>query len=165
MDICTATSNLTWGNFQSLIQLSAALNAAFYALADLLQRDFEIEERRINVLIAKLRRRGDDDAKIRADLSKTHLLLGELKHIERRYAAAASRVFRPLCIFAFLGAAVLLVVSSFAYNTELPFVGAVFIILSALPFFSAIIFAMIVQAYLKFGVQAARLQLTSKLEF
>lgn len=117
-----------WGDFQSVIQLSIALNAAYAALSSYIGTSLTREKRLISELLDQLKavdpaeptvpllRPPHDPSRLKIEL---RALIGECVKAERRFEGAINRFLRPVCIAASLIGLVLIVLSSIYYNDEI----------------------------------------------
>lgn len=129
----------TWGDFNSLIQLSIGLNAAFATFSDFLGDGLPREERRIDRLIKTIDKRPPGDCSppsqdSLSDRRELQFLLGRCasnRVSHERFRANFVRIGGFLC--AFLGAAALIYAS---YNSETPilFEGQLVVYLLLIPF-------------------------------
>lgn len=118
-----------WGDFQSVIQLSIALNAAYAALSSYVGTSLHREQRLLEELIHRLQSIGKAGQPLAAVLKPNYTaaqlkieirgLIGESMKIQHSYDAVINRYLRPVCIVASLVGIVLIIVSSFSYNEDI----------------------------------------------
>ena len=108
-----------WGEYQSVLQLSVALNTAYAALATYVGNDLQVERQSIRELdgaVPPERRASKDTARAVADLQ---VLDGKIASAQIKYESAINSYFRPACLLgSFLGVA-LLIVSSVLYTSNI----------------------------------------------
>jgi hypothetical protein len=116
----------TWGEFQSLFQLSVALNAAFAVLHDVLPQ---------------ARASKSHDLGVRANRIGAHDLAAELFLLETRHSEGEAKIqiwiFRyvgPVCLAAGIVALIFLAVSSFCYNAHIHWFFQAYATFQYLPF-------------------------------
>jgi hypothetical protein len=111
-----STGEHTWGDFQSLIQLSVALNGAFAAFASFFGSGLQKEERLLHYLLEEC---GDATLPRVGELSfgaRVRLLQGERLQFERQFDFFINVVARYSCLVVALIGIVLLVYSSYRYK-------------------------------------------------
>lgn len=106
-----------WGDYQSVIQLSVALNSAYAALATYLGSDLRSEQQAIKDANAAVPNEKREDKRVA--LTDLHLLDGKLTHAAQRYETVIDNGIRPACLIASLLGIVLLVVSSVFYSATI----------------------------------------------
>ncbi len=119
----------TWGEFQSIIQLSIALNAAFAALSSFIGTSLTREKRLLEELIDRLQSIGVAGQSVATVLKPAYSpktlkieirgLVGESVRMQHRYDGLINRYLRPVCIVASLAGLVFIIVSSFLYKDEI----------------------------------------------
>ena len=138
----------TWGEFQSLIQLSAALNGTFAALGTFLDKDTRREKEIIEKIIEKIDKIDyeliENKSRVSKKLNaKTRLILlkGNCNFIERKFNIFIYKILRSLCAALFVTSIVLLIVSSFLYSDIINYLWSTIILLHITPFFIGICYS------------------------
>lgn len=155
-----------WGDFQSVIQLSIALNAAYAALASYLGTNLPNERGLIQEImdaIPKAQRATSDikDTETQPTLSKfttLQLLYGKSIEVERRYESIINAIVRPICILSAILGAALLIASSFFYSEEISTTWQVVSSLLILPFIAGAIYSLCVSIQVHLTISNPRRQ-------
>lgn len=125
-----------WGEYQSVIQLSVALNTAYAALATYLGGDLSSEQQALQETDAAVLKDKREAKKIA--LSNLHLLGGELTHAAQCHEAIIDKAVRPTCLVVSLFGIALLVVSSILYSEPIDIAWQFLCIFLLLPFLAGV---------------------------
>lgn len=156
-----------WGEFQSVIQLAVALNAAYAALGTYLGSNLPTERRLIQELIHAIETASSADGEhtdppkslpTMNSLRELRLLNGKSLEIEQRYEYRISTIARPICILSSIGGIALLVVSSFFYGEDISVTWRVVSCLLMLPFFAGAFYSLYISVKVHFAVSKPRHQ-------
>jgi hypothetical protein len=147
-----------WGEYQSVIQLSVALNTAYAALATYLGGDLRLEQQAIKEADSAVPNE-EREAK-RAVLIELYLLDGELTQATQRYEAVIDWGIRPVCLVASCVGIVLLIVSSICYGSKIDVAWQLLCGIMLLPFIVGVGFAikLIIKVHRKFATKRKELE-------
>lgn len=127
----------TWGNFNSLVQLSIGLNAAFATFSDFLGDGLSREDNHINKLIKrndKIIESDPNNKEAQIDKKRLRFLSGECienKVNHEKFRTGFVRFGGFAC--AFIGV-IILIYSAYHDNAPIPLLGIIIIYLLLLPF-------------------------------
>jgi len=157
----------TWGEVQSLAQLSVALNGAFSAIAGFVGSDFARERaelaRLIETMDAQAARGVRHTSRIRGLSPRVvaRSLIAECDAIERRTEFLLTTLVRPLCVVGAVVGMILLIVSSYLYARPVgPFLICCLIGSNA-PFFLGLLIVSGISAWLNRRVKRSRLNISA----
>lgn len=153
-----------WGEFQSFVQLAAALNAAFAGLGTFLGNAIVLERARLHTEISKLQ---ENPLAARANRSLSDVatlisLEGETEHIERIYDRFLDRYVRPFCISGMLFSIFFLAMSSYEYRCPISPTYQIILILTYAPFLAGVIYYIVITVKLRNRVTTKRIEIVNK---
>lgn len=132
----TVLTSLTWGGFQSLIQLSVGVNGAFAALTTFAGDSAQKEERRINKILSRLS--NIPSSKMTPAVTQNKMsamfLSGRLASVSRRYNYFINSTIRLSCVLCALIGVVVLVYSSYKFDAPIEFRSQMIVHALMLPF-------------------------------
>jgi hypothetical protein len=138
-----------WGEFQSLTQLSIALNAAFATIPTFLGNSIKREQSLVNSYISDAEYLEElvDKKVISYSLPNRRLsaqfsdISAEYRKLEHRFDQFIYTVIRYLCLIAAAISFVILIISSCRYNSHIPIHWRIYSILQYSPFIAGISYA------------------------
>jgi hypothetical protein len=147
-----------WGDFQSVIQLSVALNAAITALITFARPDVVAEKREVDrlALLPSAWSKPDGGVPVRTSLQ---LLSGRCERVLRRYDRLQDGWIRSLAIASAVASIGLLVWSSYVYRDPIPGWAAVLAVLQFIPFLAGMLAAVLVALHCRMVIMPERLRL------
>lgn len=125
-----------WGEFQSLMQLSIALNAGYAAFSTFTGRVFVHANQRLRRLIGlseRISRTHQDNCDINLT-SQLRLLDGECHAISRLHDRMLDKRLRPICIAFAISGLILLICSSYFYSDTIHLALQALVLASLAPF-------------------------------
>jgi hypothetical protein len=164
--VSSAVSDLLWSQFQSLAQLSVAMNGAFSAIGGFLSRDIAQEEADLTRIIRVIEtecgkgRTYNLTSKGLDVLLVTKALLAEARYLDNLHAATLSFAIRPLCLIGAVLGILLLIKSSYNYTEKIdqPYLWLLYI--CNVPFFLGILVTIITSLLVYFRVIKPKAEIT-----
>jgi hypothetical protein len=136
-----------WGDFQSLIQLSIALNIAFATLPTFMGNVLQRTVAEMDYLITRAQEaeqvKADGAEEFRRDISTAMIFLkGDYLTIQEKFQAFLYRWMREICALTAIISTFLLVISSFCYDAGVPRIVEIMCVLELLPFLVGMSYAL-----------------------
>jgi hypothetical protein len=150
-----------WGAFQSLIQLSVALNTAFVGVGTFFLPLAEQEARKLRNLAYRLKKRltnadGQQRTEIERLMTDLRLLRGDAVWMERHVATVIQKYLPPFCALATVAGLILLIISSFLFDEKIGTGWIVVVLLTLAPFTCGLVICSVAFYRLETNVSAIR---------
>jgi hypothetical protein len=134
------TADLTWGNFQSVIQLSVALNAAYAALYSFVDDTLKRETDRASTLLRRLRNAPHTTPELLKQKTATRSILSRVYRAERELQQYNRNFLQPAsAVFSLVGVCTLIFSAYHGGTSRISDFWALFTCALLLPFFTAMV--------------------------